>query len=146
MSRHERRPTSQPVSMAATINMLDSKLRLLAQRIKVIENNVQVMARTIVSHNKQLKELERKLEEGGGAKINKEEILAELKASMPTQVGDTGKLEEEIKALRDDIARLKSRVSELEYVIKSLNTMELVTLDQLKEAIESKLKEIKKEG
>ncbi len=145
MPRHERRPTSQPVSMAATINMLDSKLRLLAQRIKVIENNVQVMARTIVSHNKQLKELERKLEEGGGVKINKEEILTELKASMPTQVGDTSRLEEEIKALRDDIARLKSRVSELEYVIKSLNTMEFITLDQLKEAIESKLKEIKKE-
>ena len=140
MPRPERRQVAQPTSMAATIHMLDSKLRLLAQRIKVIENNVQVIARTIVNHNKQIKELERKIEEGGPG-INKEEILREIRESIPSGGVDTSRLEEEISSLRDEIARLKSRVSELEYVVKTINTMDLVTLDQLKEALANLKKE-----
>ncbi len=138
MPRHDRPGQAQPMNMAVTVHMLDSKLRLLAQRIKIIENNIQVMARTIVNHNKKLKELE----EAGG-KVDTEEIVREVlekvkeaPSASPGGPASLARVEEDISAIRDDLARVKAKVNQIEYIINSMNTMNFVTLDQLKEAID----------
>ncbi len=145
MPRHSPVP-EQHSGIATTIHMLDSKLRLLAQRMKVIENNIQVIARTLVNHNKQIKELEQKVEGGG---INKEEIVRKVLSEVGSRAGPTGQpdlsgVEEDISALRDEIGRIKAKLEEIEYQVNSINPMEYVTLDQLKDAIESKIEELKK--
>ncbi len=136
MPRHER-PTQAQSGMEVTVHLLDSKLRLLAQRIKIIENNIQVMARTIVNHNKKLKELEEK----AGTGLDEDQIVSRVleKVGHPVSAGepvDMTKIEEDLSAIRDDLARLKAKVSQLEYIINSMNTMNFVTIDQLKEAID----------
>ncbi len=140
MPRHTPPSQGQPMNVAVTVHILDSKLRLLAQRIKVIENNIQVIARTIVNHNKQLKELEGKVSGGG---VNKEEIVQEVLQRVGSSGGSgippeqLAKIEEDISAIRDDLARVKAKVSQLEYIINSINTMNFVTMDQLKEALDN---------
>lgn len=137
-------PVSQPTSVAATVNMLDSKLRLLAQRIKVIENNLQVVARTLVSHNKQIKALESK---STGASVNVDEIITQVMAKMPkTQGGTDAAAAQEIALMREEISKLKAKIDAVEYKVNALNPVEVVTLDQLKTAIDSRIEELKREG
>lgn len=46
------------------LQALDSKMRVVAQRMKIIEKNEQIIGKTLISHNKKLKELEDAM--GGG--------------------------------------------------------------------------------
>ncbi len=134
-------PTGKPISVARTISILDSKLRLLAQRMKILENNMQIMARTIVSHNKKLKELE----EVSGPSFTKEDIIDEVKKSLPEQApADVSALETKVARIEERISELESNIEELNYLIKAVNPMKFVTLDQLKEAIDERLSQMKK--
>ncbi len=140
------RQTTQPTSVAATIHMMDSKLRLLAQRMKVIENNIQVIARTLVNHNKMLKELEQKVEGGG---VNKDEIVKEVLSQVNVSGSgnvDLSRVEEDISAIRDELARIKAKLKEIEYQLETINPMNYVTLDQLNEAINARIEELKRQG
>ncbi|GEM_PF-1812779 len=141
-TRPVRQTQAKPVSVARTINILDSKLRLLAQRIKVLENNLQIMARTVVSHNKKLKELE---EMGGGPAFSKEEIIEEISKKLPkTGSVDLSEIKARLDRIEDQIADLRSDLDEVKYVVDSINPMELVTINQLKEAIDERLSQTKK--
>lgn len=135
-----------------TIGTLDAKLKLLAQRLKIIEMNEQVIGRTLVSHNKKLKELE------SGAPslpVNikqelKTELLNELKEELkkitPENQGELAisteqlaEIQAELKELRKTVVNLKQQVDELKYTLESINPLEYVTLDELSEVIDKKI-------
>ena len=135
-----------------TIGTLDAKLKLLAQRLKIIEMNEQVIGRTLVSHNKKLKELE---SSAPSLPVNikqelKTELLNELKEELkkitPENQGELAistkqlaEIQAELKELRKTVVNLKQQVDELKYTLESINPLEYVTLDELSEVIDKKI-------
>lgn len=143
-------------SMSASLASLDAKLKLIAQRLKIMENNEQVIGRTLVTHNKKIKELETSLAAGGG-KVDvgklKSELKEEMKAEMISSGGEIGPpLEEvpsrressDIRELKKSVDELRQQVSELKYITDSINPLEYITLEELNDAIDRKLEKMKK--
>ena len=44
--------------LRSELQSLDSKVRVVAQRMRIIEKNEQIIGKTLVNHNRKLKELE----------------------------------------------------------------------------------------
>ena len=143
--------------MSASMASLDAKLKLIAQRLKIMENNVQVVGRTLVSHNKKMKEFEVTLAAGGGkapdmAKLKdalKEELKTEFSAnseiSAPLEHGvPTRRDSSEIINLKKSVEELRQEVNELKYVVDSINPLEYVTIDQLSDVVQRKMEQARK--
>ena len=132
--------------MATSLHALDSKLNLVAQRIKIIENNEQVIGRTLVAHNKKLKELsdfmEKTKESSGAGETTsqttsvdtaklKSEILAEVnkkiselpattEKSVKTTVGDK-ETTRHLLRLSDEVNKLTKQVDDMRQQVKEVN-------------------------
>ena len=157
----QRQPGGVPAgpSVSSTVQAMDAQLRLIAQRIKVIENNEQVIGQTLVSQKKKMAELEKRIAEGGGggAKVDTGAIKAELRAefqaeidriqsSQQLQVSDynKGASQEQMAELEDlkkRIEELSQSVAEMKYIVGSLNPMEYVTIEDVNQIVSQKLRE-----
>ncbi|MCK4327676.1 MAG: hypothetical protein KAW41_04335 [Candidatus Diapherotrites archaeon] len=161
-TRHRPRPSSSAAGaaqprMSASLASLDAKLKLIAQRLKIMENNEQVIGRTLVSHNKKMKELEALAAAGGGKGLDlarlKDTIRDELKAELmgggqiapPLEHGaPTKRTSSEIINLRKSVEELRQEVNELKYVVDSINPLEYITLDQLNDVVTRKIEKARK--
>jgi len=147
------------MTMTPSMASLDAKFKLVAQRMKIIENNEQVIGRTLVAHNKKLKELEATLAAAGsGGKAPditklKDTLKEELKAEMMSSSFIAPPMEHETSSPRDSselvnikraVELLRQQISELKYIVDSINPLEYVTLEQLNDVIERKIEKIKK--
>lgn len=165
MARHRDQKESPLTRMESSVRSIDAKMKLLAQRLKVIEMNEQVIGRTLVSHNKKLKEIESR----GSSKMDdaalrdqlyeslKSDLMVELKDKMPSapmppaslRIEEAGTRdntnEEEIKNLKKAMLNLKQEVDEMKYVLDSVNPMEYVTIPELGNVIEKKVEKILEE-
>ncbi len=100
------------------LRTLDAKIEVLAQKIKTIEKNEEVLGRTLLSVSQKLK----KLEAGGFA----------------GGVGAKGSSAEEL----DRKFALKSELAELRYVIDAINPLEYATISQVRDLLDEKLAEL----
>lgn len=102
---------------------MDSKINLLAEKIKSIDRNEEVIGRTLVAMNDRVK----KLEAGGVAGA--------------AGAGGGGAAPAEVKELREQVEKLaKSAVTreefqQLRYVIETINPLEYATIDQVRELV-----------
>jgi len=122
-------PQKKYDDLKAETQMLDSKISLIAQKIRMIEKNEDIIGRTIVVHNDKL----HKLESAGPAP---------LAASTAQAQGESNSgLAAEVEALRKQVAELreqaatKSEVSELHYTLDTINPLDFVTLKQARKLI-----------
>ena len=161
--RTARTEENKAAQIESSLRSIDAKMKLLAQRLKIMEGNDQVIGRTLVSHNKKLKELE---SAGFGAPdINSlkqemsvslknellEQMKEELKRSVPSapsvlRIEEAGSRnsfpsasEDEFKNLKKAVSNLKQEVDELKYVMESINPLEYVTVTELGDIIEKKI-------
>lgn len=153
MPSQRRRPTGQAKpgapSMSATLASIDAKIKLIAQKLKLLESNEQVISRTLTSQARKLKEFEKTLAAEGGAAPDldklKEEIKAELASTSgeippPLEHGSTPHSSAQLTNIKKELEELRNDVKEIKYVIESINPLEYVTLDQLDDVIRRKLK------
>ena len=109
--------------------------------MRVIEKNEQIIGKTLVNHNKKLKQLEM-----GGV---------EAAPVIPTQtVGDSAELTnqvEEVNSLVKDLVKeisfnrqlidkMKQDINEMKYILDTVNPMEYVKISQVNDLIDEKLK------
>jgi hypothetical protein len=148
------------------MSAFDAKLRLIAQRIKIMENNVQVMSRTLVSHNKKIKDLETAVAAGGGGKVDVDAIkkalreefdekLSTQQSMAPLEINDYSAgasssrknivAPEAVRELRKELAELRKQISEIRYVLESVNPLEYVTLEDINDVIDHKITALKKD-
>ncbi|MEW5955847.1 MAG: hypothetical protein AB1626_04925 [Candidatus Micrarchaeota archaeon] len=113
-------------AIKADMRTLDSKINLIAQKIRMMEKNEEVIGRTMVALNEKIK----KLEEGGSRTA-----AAAAGASGP----DLGSVKDQLKALEEKIDATQSQLLELKYVMDTINPLDYATLDQVKELLEEKL-------
>jgi len=122
-------PQKKYDDMKAEIQMLDSKISLIAQKIRMIEKNEDIIGRTIVVHNDKL----HKLESSGPAPL--------AGSPAPAQGESSAGLAAEVDALKKQVAELreqaatKSEVSELHYTLDTINPLDFVTLKQARKLI-----------
>lgn len=130
------------------LHALDSKMKVVAQRMKIIEKNEQIIGKTLISHNKKLKELEkmagvRAPTPSAGANELRG-LIDEFKKTSVDVHNSVEKLKIEIQKNKDLIKKIQSDISEMKYVLDTINPVAYVTEDQvedlIKDAIDRALK------
>ncbi|MFH1106454.1 MAG: hypothetical protein V1787_01010 [Candidatus Micrarchaeota archaeon] len=112
------KPAKSIETLKADVATIDSKIGLIAQKLKTIENNQEVLGQTIVMQNEKLKALEA----GGGG----------------TAQGGPKASPEDSAGIKADVEDLRKQVQELRYVLNSVNPLEFVTVDQVKEMLKDR--------
>ncbi|RLB07096.1 MAG: hypothetical protein DRG27_06790 [Deltaproteobacteria bacterium] len=123
------------------IRALDSKIRVIAQRMMVIEKNEQIIGKTLITHNKNIKKL---MEEKGlkAEPINKN-LMDEIKKSNEELKTLFSSIERSVRDNTKRISELEAQIAEIKYVLDNINPVEYVKIDQLEELLDEKLKKLK---
>lgn len=113
------------------LHTLDSKISLIAQKIRMIEKNEEVIGRTIVLHNGKIRALESG-QAGAPAAAFADQSAAAASSGLPGEVA----------GLKREVAALKKEVSELHYTLDSINPLEFITVSQARKVIAEELGKI----
>jgi len=116
-------------SVVTQINVLNSKMQLIIQQLKKLESNFGVISRTVISQNNLVKELE--------AKIDSLESGTSSSATPFSRGSESEKVIQEIENIKEELKEMK-------YVLDSVNPIAYVTIDEVSDVVDQKLKEIKK--
>ena len=137
----------QPVftQLKNELQSLDSKIRIVAQRMRVIEKNEQIIGKTLVNHNRKLKELERggvSAQPVASASVveHNEKASSELNLQVEKLNSLVADLIKEINYNRELIDNMRQDVNEMKYILDTINPMEYVTINQVKDLISEKFK------
>lgn len=97
----------------AELRTLDAKLEVLAQKIKTIEKNEEVLGRTLLAVSAKLKKIEQGGFGGGGKSTSTEEL--------------------------DKKYATKSDLAEMRYVVDAINPLDYATISQVRDLVDEKL-------
>lgn len=123
----DRKSSPMADSIRNDIHTLDSKITLIAQKMRTIEKNEEIIGRTIVAHNEKLKKFD-EMGEGGAASL--------FGGAKPGVAGaQAEKLAQEAAELRKKVDELAGMVREMRYVLDSVNPLEYVTAEKVKELV-----------
>jgi hypothetical protein len=106
-------------SVTADVHTLDAKLGLVAQRIKTMEQNEEVIGRTLIAINNRLKVLEEK-SAAGGSRSGAES--ADLEGRYAT----------------------KQELKELRYTLDMINPLDYATIEQVRDLIDERMARLEK--
>lgn len=115
MPQQRPQPKDAMESFSAELQTLDSKLNLIAQKIKTMEKNEEIMGRTLITLNEKVEKAARE----GGSGTSRSDI-DESKFVTRKEI-------EELKAMLDEI-----------------NPLEFATIDQVKELLDDYAKKMQK--
>ena len=129
--------------MYAEIRALDSKVRVIAQRMMVIEKNEQIIGKTLITHNKNIKKLtDRGMTDSGNPDASKaisDESIKEVKRTAEEMRELFSSFEQRITDNTERISELEAKLDEIKYTLDNINPVEYVKIDQLKEYIDERL-------
>lgn len=106
------RPQDTLENLNSELQTLDSKLNLIAQKIKTMEKNEEIMGRTLITLNEKLEKTARE----GGAGPAKSSVVDESKFAT------------------------KQELRELKALLDTINPLEFATIDQVKELLDDYFK------
>jgi len=107
-------------SMITQINVLNSKMQLIIQKLNKLESNFAVISRTVISQNNTIKEMD--------ARVNSVESGEFDNSSFGSPNPE-------------EISAIKEELKEMKYVIDSINPIAYVTVDEVADIINQKLLE-----
>jgi prefoldin subunit 5 len=107
-------------SILADLHTLDSKIGLIAQRIKTIEQNEEVIGRTLITLNNRLKTVE---EKGGPV-------------SQRGATTDTTELEKKFAT--------RQELKEIRYTLDMINPLQYASLQQVRDLVDEKMAKIER--
>ncbi|MFH0986970.1 MAG: hypothetical protein V1911_02865 [Candidatus Micrarchaeota archaeon] len=143
--------------MMADIHTLDSRLRVTAQRMKIIEKNEQIIGKTLITHSKKIRDIEERMMSGmpvsslpapaASAPVIHSESLGE-----PGQSAEDAEdvreilsvLTEEMQKNRELMNSIQEQINEMKYVLDTINPVAYVTAEQVSDLVDEKLRKMKK--
>jgi septation ring formation regulator EzrA len=133
------------------IHALNSKIQVIAQRMKIMERNEEIIGKTLISHNKMLKGIEEEINalKSGGVMAEGGSADLEKNAGALKEVKDIVKeAKKQMDANKKEIDLIKTELSEIKYVLDAINPVAYVTVDQVADLIDEKLEDLqrKKKG
>lgn len=130
------------------IHALNSKIQVIAQRMKIIERNEEIIGKTLIGHNKMLKGLEDEVSKLKTAGVSVSPSQGPDAGEMDSSLGEMRDLAQQSKKLMDknkkDIDLIKAELNEIKYVLDTINPVAYVTIDQAVDLIEEKIEEYMK--
>jgi chromosome segregation ATPase len=130
------------------INAINSKVQVIAQRMKIIERNEEIIGKTLIGHNKMLKAMEEEI-----SSIKSNGVSGEAATSVSSDSLDkireiTRDCKKQVDQNKKDIDLIKSELNEIKYVLDAINPVAYVTVDQVGDFVEDKIDEYlkKKKG
>ncbi len=123
------------------LQALNAKMGVVAQRMKIIEKNEQIIGKTLITHAKEIKELQSggvSIASSGGGEVSGalddfRKIAVEVQSSLD-------KIKADVQKNRDQIDKIKSELGEMKYILDTINPVSYVTVDQVEDLIDEKLK------
>jgi len=129
-------------ALRAEIKNLDSKVELLEEKIKTIENQNVTLANTIFKLNERLKSIE----SGGGSSGQAQATRPRTSAETSSAGSSAGN--ENLEKIASDLDELKKEVMQMKYTIGMINPLDFVTTRQVnelvKEAVNEKIEQMRK--
>lgn len=123
---------------------LNSKMSVVAQRMKRIEKNEKILAKTVTRNNKRIKNLVEeldKLKEKGIESGGKSE--PEVSASVEEDLDElTEKIDELKKEMENNTSRIEDfedKLDEMEYVVNMVNPVEYLTAGEISELVNERV-------
>jgi hypothetical protein len=135
-------PSQDPAAyenMMLELQALDAKMRVIAQRLKIIEKNEQIIGKTLITHSKKIKEFR----VGAPSPSNGPSTSATAEDFRKTSVSLSSSLEKmkaDVQKNKETIDKIKSDVSEMKYVLDTINPVSYVTVSQVEDLVDEKLK------
>lgn len=124
------------------IHALNSKIQVIAQRMKIMERNEEIIGKTLISHNKMLKAIEDELNtiKAGGIALGSSPEETEKNENVLKEIGSTIKeARKQMEANRKEIDLIKTELSEIKYVLDTINPVAYATIDQVAELVDEKI-------
>ncbi len=131
---------------ARRLRALDSKMSVIAQRMKTIEKNEKILAKTVTRNNKRIKEVRKdldKLKENGVSKKSEEdvEISGEIEDTVEGLKEDIDSLRNSIESNKDSLKGIEDKLDEMNYVLNTLNPLEYLTSKEIVDLVDKKIDE-----
>lgn len=124
------------IDIASDIKALNSSILIISQKMKYLVRNEKILSRNLLVLSKRIKELE--------------EMVANGSAKKSESAEDSGVISKRIGELNDRLFELEQKIpskeelAELRYLVESINPLEFVTIKQVNELVEKKLRELRK--
>ncbi|NYZ79659.1 hypothetical protein H0N95_00230 [Candidatus Micrarchaeota archaeon] len=138
-------------NLMAQLSAIDSRIRVMAQRMNIIEKNEQIIGKTLIGHNKKLKEIEAGGVPSGGSpaasSLDVSELRlidAEVKKTQAEINSLVGTLKDEVLREKELMDKMREEINEMKYVLDNINPVSYVTVDQVSELIDEKLRKLRR--
>ena len=121
------------------VRSLNSSLLVIAQKMKYVVRNEKILGRNLIVLNKKLKSFEEKIVAGqiGGQSAANTEQVQELVDKLEESSQRIAELEASVQQLSENSAS-KEEVQEMHFVVDTINPLEFVTIDQVKDLLAGK--------
>ncbi len=140
------RPTG-PQNIFSRINedtkALNTSIQLITQKLNSMVRYEKILGRNLVVLNRKIKELQ-ELRQGAPADSSVEVELAEISKRLSENAEAIARLQSDVDYIKQNYAK-SEEVSEMKYVIDSINPMEFVTVKDVQELVSSSAGKKKKD-
>jgi len=122
------------------IHALNSKIQVIAQRMKIMERNEEIIGKTLISHNKMLKAIEEELNtlKAGGLAIGPSD--EGKNEGVLQEIGEMVKIaKKQMDVNKKEIDLIKTELSEIKSVLDPINPVAYATIDQVAELVDEKI-------
>ncbi len=141
MASHERRTVKASVLLSRLredVRSLNSSILIITQKMKYVVRNEKILGRNLIVLNKKLKALEERIATGqipgGGAGGQQVQDFEQRLHESSQRVAE---LEARVQQLSENTAS-KEELQEMHYVVDSINPLQFVTLEQVKDLLAGK--------
>ncbi len=122
------------------ITALNSSILLLSQKMKYLIRNEKILGRNLLVINKKLKDVQELKSQGAGADTTAfERSLSDITARLDELSEKMAMVESEVDNIKQNYAK-SEQVSEIKYVINSINPLEFATLKDVQEIVSNSKK------
>ncbi|PIN85032.1 MAG: hypothetical protein COV47_04305 [Candidatus Diapherotrites archaeon CG11_big_fil_rev_8_21_14_0_20_37_9] len=125
------------------LKALNSSILIISQKMKYLIRNEKILGRNLLVLNKKIKKLQDGSSQGGADLSTIQPVLDEINIKLSSNAEAIARLESQVNNLKENYAR-KEDVSEIKYVIDSINPLEFVSVNDINQLIDEKISKAKK--
>ena len=125
------------------IHALNSKIQIIAQRMKIMERNEEIIGKTLISHNKMLKGIEEEINalKSGGALSESGPDLEKNSIALKEVKDLIRDAKKQMDGNKKEIDIIKTELSEVKYILDAINPVAYVTVDQVADLVDERLED-----
>jgi len=121
------------------IKALNSSILVISQKIKYLVRNEKILGRNLLVLNKKVKAIQESRQHGSADLSGIQPELEEISRKLSENAGAIEELHSELEYIKENYAKAEE-VSEIKFVIGSINPMEFVSINDVNEIVAKAMK------